>query len=598
MVCLHKRIFCFFLTLLCLVLLAGCGHTHSQENAVYGKITAIDGNAVTVALGTVDESAQQPQGTPPAENQQPQGAPPADGQAPETSPPVQPDGTDPATSSPPADGQPPQQGGGQPVHLELSGEEATYMISDESILKVGSEQQSAALSDLQVGMILKITLSGATPSSIEIIGGMGGAPDSSASPSPSIEGTAAYQLNTGSQSLTEQSLSAVDANQSAVKVTGGALSLTNMQIHKTGDTTSDDESNFYGLNAGVLATNGTITLQNSTIETNANGANAVFAMGTSASIPLSDCTIHTTGDSSRGLDATYGGTITASHVNITTQGAHCAALATDRGEGTIDVTGGTMQTSGEGSPGIYSTGSITVRNATLTATGSEAAVVEGKNSITLENSTLTCAKNAGVMLYQSTSGDAREGTSIFTMTGGSLTAQSGPLFYITNTDSVIHLQQVALQQSSGVLLSAKADRWGNSGSNGGHVTLNAISQTLQGDVQCDSVSSVSFNLTQSSSLTGSIDAAHTAQSIVLSLDASSAWNVTGDSYLSALTNADSACSNIQSNGHTVYYDAANTANAWLNGQTLSLPGGGFLCPISERRPCESRAFRFHLHKCA
>ncbi len=586
---LKKQILCGFLALACAALFAGCGYTQTQDNAVYGKITAIDGSAVTVALGTMDETAQPPQGSPPADIQQ--------GQQPEDTASAQVEQTDPSASfqpqsspstqqqqqpqgTPPAGQQPPQQGGGQPVQLELTGEEVTYTISDESILKIGGGEQTASLSDLQVGMILKITLSGSTPSAIEIVGGMGNGPDTT-SPSPTIEGTAVYQLDTGSQTLANQTLAASEANESAVKVTGGAaLTLNNVQLSKTGDTTSEEESNFYGLNAGVLTTDGTIALQNSTIETNADGANAVFAMGPSASIQLTDCTIHTTGNSSRGLDATYGGTVTASNVHITTQGAHCAAIATDRGEGTIDVTGGTMQTASEGSPGIYSTGAITVRNATLNATGSEAAVVEGKNSITLENTSLTGGQNAGVMLYQSTSGDAAEGTSTFTMTGGSFTAQTGPLFYITNTDAVIHLQQASLQQSSGILLSVKADRWGSSGSNGGQATLNAVAQTLQGDVQCDAISSVALNLTQASSLSGSIDTAHTAQSATLSLDASSTWNVTGDSYLSALTNADTTCNNIQSNGHTVYYDATNAANAWLNGQTLSLPGGGSLCPIS------------------
>lgn len=48
-------------------------------------------------------------------------------------------------------------------------------------------------------------------------------------------------------------------------------------------------------------------------------------------------TINTTKNSSRGLDATYNGTIIAKDVNITTNGTHCAALANDRGEGTVHL---------------------------------------------------------------------------------------------------------------------------------------------------------------------------------------------------------------------------------------------------------------------
>jgi hypothetical protein len=61
-------------------------------------------------------------------------------------------------------------------------------------------------------------------------------------------------------------------------------------------------------------------------------------------------TIATTADNSRGLDATYGGTIVANDMKITTQGDHCAAIATDRGGGDISVTNSTLSTAGSGSP--------------------------------------------------------------------------------------------------------------------------------------------------------------------------------------------------------------------------------------------------------
>ena len=54
--------------------------------------------------------------------------------------------------------------------------------------------------------------------------------------------------------------------------------------------------------------------------------------------------------------------------------------------------------------------------------------------------------------------------------------------------------------------------------------------------------------------------------------------------LTALTDTDTSLANIHSNGHTVYYDAANEANAWLQGQTKQLPGGGKLTP--QAKPTE------------
>ena len=47
-----------------------------------------------------------------------------------------------------------------------------------------------------------------------------------------------------------------------------------------------------------------------------------------------------------------------------------------------------------------------------------------------------------VILYQSMSGDSEVGNSIFEMDGGSLTAKNGGMFYTTNTESTITLDDV------------------------------------------------------------------------------------------------------------------------------------------------------------
>ncbi len=394
--------------------------------------------------------------------------------------------------------------------------------------------------------------------------------------------TDAYTQSGGTSARGNQEITASNTDESSIKVTdSGTFTLSDSMITKTGDTSSNENSDFYGLNAAVLAeSESTIKLTNCTVSTGANGANGVFATGTGSSIVLSDVDIKTTGDSSRGVDATLAGNITCTDVDISTEGQHCAAIATDRGSGTVTVMDGTMNTAGEGSPGIYSTGNITVSNTIITATGSEAAVIEGKNSISITNVTLSGAKKCGAMLYQSFSGDAEVGTSKFVMNGGSLTAEVGPLFYITNTDSVIELKGADLTATSGTLLTASADRWGNMGSNGGVVTLKAEDEVLNGNITCDNISSVTVILQNSTTLTGTLNADNTAGSMVLNLDLTSAWNVTGTSYLTSLTDEDSTLANIRDNGYTIYYDADESTNSWLEGETYTLTDGGKLTPIT------------------
>lgn len=493
--------------------------------------------------------------------------------------------------TPPAKGEAPAnmgQGGG--MNITWADTTQTLKLSSTvTISQMGGPKASEALTyadikvDDQVRMIVETGTDGTTKTviSIEVMNGMGGQGSSmSGSDTGSIQGSALYLVDGKTETTASKTYAATKEDESAVKVTnGGSAVLTKATITKTGNSSDTTESDFYGLNAAILATkNSTISLSDATITTNAEGSNAVFATQEGSKVNLKNVNIVTKANASRGLDATYQGTITATNVNITTSGAHCAALATDRGEGTVSLTGGTLKTAGDGSPCIYSTGNISVANATGISTGAQAAVIEGKNSITLKDTTLTGAGKCGVMLYQSFSGDAGVGTSVFNMTGGKLTATAGPIFFVTNTDAIVNLKNATLSGTA-ELISAGEDRWGSEGSNGGNLTFNADSQELEGDIIADSISTVAVNLTNGSTLEGAINSENTAKSMSLSLDKESSWNVTGDSYLTVIKDTDTSLENIDDNGFTIYYDSTQTDNAWLNGKTMTLTDGGKLTPI-------------------
>ncbi|MBR3162725.1 MAG: hypothetical protein IKF17_01315 [Clostridia bacterium] len=362
------------------------------------------------------------------------------------------------------------------------------------------------------------------------------------------------------------------SDESPIKVSdGGNATIENSIINKSGgDASNTESSEFYGVNAGILTTkNSTTTIKNSKITTNAKGANAVFATGEDAKVYVYDTEITTTGSSSsRGLDATYGGYIEANNVKITTQGGSCATLATDRGEGTVIAKNSTFETNGSGSPIIYSTGDISIENSKGTANGAQMTVIEGKNIATVTNSTLTCSgkgnrndvDNCGIMIYQSMSGDAGEGTGTFNSSNSTLEIttdssyyKTAPFFFITNTDAVINLENNNIKYGSDTLLSAKGtSEWGTSGSNGGNVTLNATKQKLEGNIEADNLSTVVINLNDNSSLEGTINSNNTAKSITLKLDSSSTITLTGDCYVTSLDDSDSTYSNINFNGHKLY----------------------------------------------
>lgn len=387
--------------------------------------------------------------------------------------------------------------------------------------------------------------------------------------SSSVEATGATTV-TDEQNLSGTYESAT-ADESAILVSnGGTATITDSKINKTGDSSDTENSEFYGVNAGVLTKEeSTTTIKNSNITTNAKGANAVFATGTDAKVYVYDTTITTTGSSSaRGLDATYGGYIEANNVTISTDGGSCATLATDRGEGTVIAKNSKLSTKGAGSPIIYSTGNISIENTEGTASGAQMCVIEGKNTATITDSNLSCSgtgnrnnvDNCGIMIYQSMSGDAGEGTGTFNATGSTLAISSdskyyttAPFFFVTNTQAVINLENNTLKYGSDLLLKVAAtSEWGNSGSNGGTVTVNAKKQVLTGNVEVDNISTATINLTEGSSLTGTINGANTAKEIKLTIDKSSKLTLTGDCYVTSLTDEDTSYSNINFNGHKLY----------------------------------------------
>lgn len=374
--------------------------------------------------------------------------------------------------------------------------------------------------------------------------------------------------------LSDETYESNTKDENTILVNGDVdVNMNNITVNKSGDSDGGDNTSFYGINSAILAKSGAIVIiKNSTINTNATGANGVFSYGGSSTtnnssndgttVTISDSTITTTKDNSGGIMTTGGGIMNAYNLIINTSGISSAAIRTDRGGGKVNVDGGTYTTTGQGSPIIYSTADIIVSNAKLIAKASEGIVIEGKNSVTLNNVTLTDTNNKlngksttykNIFLYQSMSGDASNGTSSFTSKNSKITTNKGDTFYVTNTTAVINLENntITNNDKSGAFLRIKKDSWGNSGSNGGNVTLKATNQLINGDIVIDSISTLTMNL-KNSNFTGKINKANSAKSIDLNIDKDTKIKLTGNSYVTSFTNEDASNSNIDFNGYKLY----------------------------------------------
>ena len=334
---------------------------------------------------------------------------------------------------------------------------------------------------------------GAAPNGEPPAGGMGGADTMTYD----YKGTYSGMLTADGTSVTSdnETYAASETDQNAALVqNAGTLKISNGKFTKSGDDNNGDNCNFYGVNSILLAVNSgsAAYISGSSLSADSEGSNGIFSTD-NAAVYANDNKISTTAGNSRGLDATYGGTIIANLMTISTQGEHSASIATDRGGGAISVTNSKLSTAGSGSPLLYSTGDIEVDNVTGTASGSQIAGMEGLNTILIYNSTLTSTNTGktasdpmadGIIIYQSTSGDAESttgDTATFEASNSTLKSAitEGTMFYLTNTKANIVLSNTVLDfdSSKANLLTVQgndSNNWGTAGSNGAEVQFTGL----------------------------------------------------------------------------------------------------------------------------
>lgn len=469
---------------------------------------------------------------------------------------------------------PPEMPGGGMQNFTAGDTTITVDLSDATITK---DNNTITVDDLSEGDILQVTFDEngviTEVSTVSQFGGQGGPGGGSFGGSGEVTQGASANTITEDGTYENQTYESTGDDENALRVDGAEVTLNNITVNKSAGATSNTENgDFYGVNAALLATDGAnVTIQNATVTSSAQNGNGVFSYGSGTVVNIADSAITTTADNSGGIQTTGGGTTNASNLTVETSGNSSAAIRSDRGGGTVNVNGGTYTSNGYNSPAVYSTAAITVSDAILTANNSEALVIEGKNSISLDNCTvygnMSDTKGTSsdenihnVMIYQSMSGDADVGTSTFSMTGGSLTSNNGDLFYITNTACEIDLSGVQLtnHDSDSYLMNicgnSASHGWGTAGANGAQVVFTADQQELNGDIVVDTISTLTMTLKGNSTFTGTINIVDNAQNgtavsdnAVLTIEAGSTWNLTGDCIISSLTNDGT----INFNGYTI-----------------------------------------------
>lgn len=361
-----------------------------------------------------------------------------------------------------------------------------------------------------------------------------------------------YEIIDKNLSESEINTSIVSTNQNE------SWNIESATFNKTGDTTDLSKSDRNGLNAAVLVNYlSDLDMINSEVTTNGLGANGVVSTGPRAVISVSNTKITTFNDRSKGILVSDGGKITASNLDIDTSGYKSSGVATDFGAGNIYIEDSNIKMTGEDSVGFYATSNISAKNVKAVSENSEGAVIDGSGTIELTDVTIETGKKRGVMIFYTGPEKKYMSNATFRMTNGSLTVKDGPAFYVLNTNGEITLQNVDLNIASGVLLNATIDEFGELGQEGGAVVAKAgnakltlADQTATGDILANAESAVDLEITGASTYTGAVNAANTGAEINVTIDVSSKWILTGDSYITSLQTYSEDC--IEKNGYNLY----------------------------------------------
>jgi hypothetical protein len=370
-------------------------------------------------------------------------------------------------------------------------------------------------------------------------------------------------------------LESMEQGSSVIYATNEAdLILTKLRMNKTSGSVMDDDRRETGVNSALLADNGShVRVEDCEVTSHSSNSDGITMCGQGTIATVQEGKVTTYKSGSAGIVANHNAVITVFKTEVVTASNQSPSFYTiDNGQ--IDITEAFGQSAGQASPLFHSSGIMTATKCRMTS---------AKWTIgNVENGILTLVKNdvkaggiSGFLVY-GTKSKAAYGTLI--LAKNSISVAEGPLFLVTNIDdaniTVAGNNKISLKGKE--LMSVRSDDWGVKGANGGHATLTVGKQSLKGNIEVDSISSLTVNLIKKGKLDGQINKVENrCAQVNVNLAAGSSWTSKGDSYISSITFEQPLAKGLKQlkGKHTIYYDPANPANAPLEGKEYKTAGG-------------------------
>ena len=354
------------------------------------------------------------------------------------------------------------------------------------------------------------------------------------------------------------------ADENALRVSMAYITAKGDTITKSGDTSSAENSDLYGMNAALLVTHGGHgAFTDAKISSTGNGATGAYGYSKGTYINLTNAEVSTTGAQAAGVEVSQRAMMKVEASTVTTTGDQSPAIRISQNGGILLTENSDFTASGANAHGIYTQGDVTVTGGTVKAEKTKAAVIKNISSITLDGATLegneTGSLPYNIVMYSDADAIGVTGTQQFEANHASLISHKGGMFYVTGTHCRITLKDSTLTQDEAAPVFTITGNdggygWGDPGANGGHAEVILSHQILNGDILLDTISDINLNIKDQSIWTGAITIAPNAQegapyktNADVFIAEGSTWNLTADSQITSLFNLGT----IHYNGHTI-----------------------------------------------
>ena len=246
--------------------------------------------------------------------------------------------------------------------------------------------------------------------------------------------------------------------------------------------------------AGVFVLSGKAVVNNSNLRTEAAGASGIL-VADEGELEFADSALATAGEKSPGLSTRGKGGVYAWDNIVGTTGSDSPALMIGAGEGSMTLDGGTFTATGEQSPAVRAAGKAWIHAATLTAGNAEALSLTDGAAISLYDCNLAGnmpepggnQKNAAILFRRAQETDGTAGEVQLLLSGGTVRAQQGNLFYAdgANVTVIVKDSTLALDAERSDLFRA---------SNGAKSRFIAYGERMEGRIGTDADASVKLDL--------------------------------------------------------------------------------------------------------